>query len=198
MLIICSPLSIGYLSLFTSHALVPNMEADRRALIHLRQQAGSLLTSRWLKQPRRGSALCSALWTYRTRVEVWLCLIFNKCTCVPFVSINLNLMSECDYFSTWGAVLCVCAHWNHITTADCSLCCFCCSGFASLCLLTADLLWCERAWLVQNPRSLPETGCCWPITWHVIQIVFSLTNEFRAHRTPFISGINSFALALLQ
>lgn len=108
MLIICSPLSIGYLSLFTSHALVPNVAADRRALIHLRQQAGSLLTSRWRKQPRRGSALCSALWTYCTRVEVWLCLIFNKCTCVPFVSINLNSMSERDYFSTWGTVLCVC------------------------------------------------------------------------------------------
>ena len=37
-----------------------------------------------------------------------MALIFNKCTCVPFVSINLNSMSECDYFSTWGTVLCVC------------------------------------------------------------------------------------------
>ena len=153
--------------------------------------------------PRLCFMLCSVNLLHRS----WgLALIFNKCTCVPFVSINLNSMSECDYFSTWGTVLCVCVcvcvygRWNHIATADLSSCCCCCSGFASRCLLTADLRWCERrrAWLVQSPRSFPETGCCWPITWHVMQIVFSLTNEFRAHRTPFISGINSFAPALLQ
>lgn len=158
------------------------------------RQPCSFLTGGWLNQLRWGSGLCYTLWTYCTYSRVWLNLIFNKCTRVPFESINLNLMSGTVTLTHEVCCLCVCLCVHHCRL---SFCCFC-SDLNSLCLLTCfGVKWGEKRG-GGRPTSTPTADCCLPISWHVMQIVFFLTNEFRAHRPPFISDINSFALAFIQ
>lgn len=55
--------------------------------------------------------------------------------------------------------------------------------------LTCFTCFCVKGnWLMM----LAKTDCCWPVTWHVMQIVFHLTNDLRAHWLPLIRDITGF------